>query len=296
MRANKSWMLSPGLCPVAFILAILVVPGEAIAGKRTMSLEEQVEALAKENAELKAEIQALKMEIEKLKKPAHLMRPEAYNEPPATAPPIDRESRRNYYFFSEYQFDSRGFNVIHFRGSSDLPLGLTTWGFIDFEGLARGRSGRADEAGFFIEWDLRRKVWRDLGFELEYTDSTGTGNDILRFALTYPLPLGRIDKNLSVTAKLFFLETDGKGGQVGVSWQKRFPSLWGRKFFSRISMGGFFDINLSAGANSSTFIVSDSELAFHLMKKISFTAEYRYNEFRRPGERGGLALGVRYNY
>ncbi|MEM7560326.1 MAG: hypothetical protein AAF394_14495, partial [Planctomycetota bacterium] len=71
------------------------------------------------------------------------------------------------WFLAEYDFDNRGYNVLHFQGHSPLPLGFSLWGFIDLEGADNTSSDREDISRHFLELDFKRKLWRNLGVVAE---------------------------------------------------------------------------------------------------------------------------------
>ena len=79
----------------------------------------------------------------------------------------------------EYDFDDRGFNVLHFQGSTDLPRGFSIWGFIDLEGDPTIGSNREDLSRFFLEIDLKKELWQTGGLVVEYNDLQGDDNAIV---------------------------------------------------------------------------------------------------------------------
>jgi len=192
----------------------------------------------------------------------------------------------------EYQFDTRGFNLINLTGGAPLPGGVNLFGFVDIYAPNDADSSRADTAQFFYEITARKKLVGDWGAFAEVNDAVGEGNSLIRAGAFYnPGTEFMKRNNLMFLVKFGFLETDGEGWQIGSAWNKKFSNFWGGRF----SMGGFLDINFDSGADKETHIVSDTQLRLRLADKLSLLAEFRYNEFLSD-EEFGTGIGLQYRF
>ena len=92
-----------------------------------------------------------------------------------------------------YLFDHREYNTLTISGGfKNLPLGFNAWGFIDIHSDQNNESNRFDFTRYFLEYRLRRTLdpeWvfgvKGLGLEVEYNDSNGANNNLLRFGVNY---------------------------------------------------------------------------------------------------------------
>ena len=198
------------------------------------------------------------------------------------------------FFLGEYQFDSRGFNTIHFMGSAALPYGFNLWGFVDLEGLDDSNARREDIRRVFIELDLKRKIGENWGIIAELNDSHGTNNALGRLGIfVKPSWQWLKDNDMFLFFKIFGYETDGHGGQASFAWNKKFPCILDGRF----SAGGFFDANFNTGAgNAQTKIVSDTQIRYRLIDGLHLLMEFRYNQFLGSQNDFGIGSGIQYRF
>ena len=198
----------------------------------------------------------------------------------------------------EYDFDDRGFNVLHFMGNSPLPFGFNLWGFIDLEGEDVAGANREDLSRFFLEIDLKKRIWSNGGLIAEYNDLQGDNNAIGRLGFYYQPQLDCLSPTQGWFAgkgllgfKVFPYETDGYGGQASFHWNKRFEAVLDGRF----SAGGFFDLNYNAGASHDRIIlVTEHQVRFRVAEGLHMITEFRVNEFLRDDF--GIAPGVQYRF
>lgn len=210
----------------------------------------------------------------------------------------ESRSKSPTWFRAEYDFDNRGFNVLHFMGSAPLPLGMSIWGFIDLEGSDLFGTDREETSRYFLEIDLKKKCWNGGGLLFEVNDLQGDGNQIGRFGFYHQPDLSWILPGDGLFAgkrflqfKVFPVETDRRGWQAAVAWNKNFDSI----LDGRISTGGFFDLNYNAGlAQDHTIIVSESQIRYRLVEKLHVIVEFRFNEFLQDDF--GIAPGIQYRF
>ena len=202
------------------------------------------------------------------------------------------------WFLGEYDFDSRGYNVLHFMGHSPLPFGFSVWGFIDIEGAEALGANREDLATYFLEIDVKKQVFDRAGLIGEVNDLQGDGNAIGRFGF-YWLPelpgnenrTGRLAGEQKIGFKIFPLETDSRGWQASMNWSKKFEKIFG----GRISAGGFVDLNMDAGPTQDDLVVvSEHQIRYRLFEGLHLITEFRLNEFL--SDDFGVAPGLQYRY
>lgn len=202
------------------------------------------------------------------------------------------------WFRAEYDFDDRGFNVLHFMGNSPLPYGFNIWGFIDIEGDDRIGAEREDLSRFFLEIDVKKPIWKNFGIIGELNDLQGVGNEIGRLGVFYQPKWqllspqdGRFAGKGILGFKLFPIETDGHGWQASFHWNKQFDNLWG----GRLSTGGFFDLNFDAGRNNDqAIIVTEHQIRLRMIEGLHLITEFRVNEFLQNDF--GIAPGIQYRF
>ena len=197
----------------------------------------------------------------------------------------------------EYAFDSRGFNVFHYMGHTPLPFGFNVWGFIDIEGDDLPGANREDLSRYFLEIDLKRKLWDTGGVIAEVNDLHGDGNAIGRFGVFWKPDTewlspedGFLSGKLHFAIKFFPVETDGQGGQFSFNYNKNFDGVLGGRF----SAGGFFDFNYDIGATGFDSIVSEHQLRVRVAEGLHFVTEFRVNEFLRNDF--GISHGLQYRF
>ena len=198
------------------------------------------------------------------------------------------------WFLAEYDFDSRGFNVLHMMGHSPLPLGFSVWGFIDLEGAEGNTADREDISRHFLEIDLKRKLWRNLGVIAELNDLQGEDNEIGRLGFFWQPDTSRFSPKAGILAgkfrlgfKCFPLQTLSETSQWSFNWNKQFDSI----LDSRFSAGGFFDLNHSP---SRDVIVTEHQLRLRVAEGAHLITEFRLNEFLIDDF--GIAPGVQYRF
>jgi hypothetical protein len=226
-----------------------------------------------------------------------------FQEPPTLVQLLDDQATNtretgSRWFLSEYDFDNRGFNVLHFMGNSPLPYGFNVWGFIDVEGADRIGADREDLSRYFLEFDVTKTIWNDVGIVGEYNDGSGEGNEIGRLGVFFQLTLPVMSPEGGVLAgkgilglKLFVIESDGHGWQASLNWNKKFDNVMD----GRLSAGGFFDINFDTGPNhDKTRIVTEHQVRLRLLDGLHMITEFRLNEFLRNDF--GIAPGLQYRF
>lgn len=193
-----------------------------------------------------------------------------------------------------YYADQRDYNSLNIQTHSQLiPTTLDIWGFTDFHSQQDQSSRRFDLTRYFAEYRLRTaldKRWMrgiaGLGVEIEYNDSSGPGNELLRMGITYrhPLPLSGRSRGW-LQWRLLPYETDGSGQQFSLI---HFLA-WG----DRLALTGFADFNHDETAANRW--VAESQVSYVLSGSLRAVAEVRYNGFEEanPALDGtGVAIGV----
>ena len=210
----------------------------------------------------------------------------------------ETRAKGSRWFRSEYDFDSRGFNVLHFMGNSPLPYGFDIWGFIDIEGADLAGANREDLSRYFLEIDIKKKLWKNGGIIGEYNDLQGSGNAIGRLGFFHKPNLeflspdcGRFAGKGFVAFKVFPYESDGRGGQASLAWNKSFDNV----LDGRLSAGGFVDVNFNAGSTRGrTVVVTEHQVRMRLFEGIHLITEFRLNEFLQDDF--GIAPGIQYRF
>ena len=194
----------------------------------------------------------------------------------------------------KYYWDTREYNTFEIATSTNgLPLGFTFWGFTDLHGHQDRIDDFFDFDRFFMEYRLSRVIdpeWffgvKGLGFQIEYNDSNGSGNQLTRFGLTYKQLIPWFTKKDAwVQFRGFPYESDGSGQQL--SWIYYVP------LHEKFWITGFADLNLREGTDDRWII--EPQLNIKLNDRTNFIIEYRYNGFEdasatAKGE--GVAIGV----
>ena len=177
---------------------------------------------------------------------------------------------------SEYQFDNRDFNTLHFMAAAPLPADFSIWGFVDFESQKNNKERDSDLTTYFHEIDIRSPRWNGVGILLEHNSSSGLSNDVGRMGVYCVPKFKLLDKiNLSLFFKYFPVEFDGEGSQASFSWNLKIPQI----LQGRISLGGFSDWNFESGVKKDTNIVSEMQIRARLIDNLSALVEFRRNEF-----------------
>ncbi len=201
------------------------------------------------------------------------------------------------WFLGEYDFDNRGYNVLHFMGHSPLPYGFLVWGFIDIEGADLLGANREDLSTYFLEIDVKKSLWERGGVLAELNDLQGDNNAIGRFGF-YWNPKLRQNKSFGLLVgerrigfKIFPLETDNRGWQASMNWNKKFDNILG----GRLSAGGFVDLNFDAAPLSNDLIVvSEHQVRYRILEGLHLITEFRINEFL--ADDFGIAPGIQYRF
>ncbi|MEM7311741.1 MAG: hypothetical protein AAF497_01190 [Planctomycetota bacterium] len=211
----------------------------------------------------------------------------------------ETRSKSGHWLLGEYDFDSRGFNVLHFMGASAFPGGFRIWGLLDIEGIDHLATQREDLSRYFLEIDIKRALYKNVGVVAELNDLTGDNNAIGRFGFFWTPDTSFLSNfggwwltgDFKFGIKAFPYETDGEGGQFSFNWNKNFENILG----GRISAGGFFDLNLNAGPmNDSTVIVTEHQIRLRFFDNIHLITEFRWNQFLAADF--GVAPGIQYRY
>lgn len=210
---------------------------------------------------------------------------------------LQAEAPQKQWFLGEYDFDNRGFNVLHFMGASHLPHGFSIWGFIDLEGSDNANSHREDLSRYFLEIDLKRYLGSNYGVLAELNDLQGDGNEIGRFGVFYSVPTkmlspetGPLAGKVRLGIKYFPIETDQRGGQFSFNWNKEFAGFLNGK----ISAGGFFDLNYDAGTQNNSVIVTEHQVRCRVYEGLLLITEFRVNQFLNDDF--GIAPGIQYRF
>ncbi len=180
---------------------------------------------------------------------------------------------------------------------SPLPYGFDIWGFIDIEGADLAGANREDLSRCFLEIDIKKKLWKNGGIIGEYNDLLGSGNSIGRLGFFHKPNLeflspdcGRLAGKGFVAFKVFPYESDGRGGQASLAWNKKFDNV----FDGRLSAGGFVDANFNAGATGRTVVVTEHQVRMRLFEGLHLITEFRPNEFL--ADDFGIAPGLQYRF
>lgn len=200
------------------------------------------------------------------------------------------------WFLAEYDFDNRGYNVLHFQGHSPLPLGFSLWGFIDLEGADNTSSDREDISRHFLELDFKRKLWRNLGVVAELNDLQGQDNEIGRFGMFWAPDTNDWSPDSGLWAgkfrlgfKFFPVQTIKNTGQWSFNWNKQFDNICDGRF----SAGGFFDLNYNSN-NNTTAIVTEHQIRMRVAEGLHLITEFRVNQYL--ADDFGIAPGVQYRF
>lgn len=201
------------------------------------------------------------------------------------------------WFLAEYDFDNRGYNVMHFMGHSPLPFGMSVWGFIDLEGLDQLSANREDIATYFLEIDVKKPLFKSGGLIAEVNDLQGDGNTIGRFGFFLDPSFFKWEAKEGIFAgkgrvgfKVFPLETDGRGWQASMNWNRSFNNI----LDGRLSAGGFIDLNTSIGPNNDLVVVTEHQIRYRLFEGLHVITEFRVNEFLQDDF--GIAPGLQYRF
>ena len=193
-----------------------------------------------------------------------------------------------------YYFDSRDYNTLNMVNSvPDLPAGLKLWGFIDFNAEQNNESARFELTRYFLEYRLSKPLFpngkpalKGLNLEVEYNDSNGPDNDVLRFGLTYKHSFPFLSDSKSwLQWRYHPYETDGSGSQISLIYF--FP------LHERIYINGFADLNFED--NGPDRWVAEPQINFKLTDFMNAVVEFRYNEFEDANasiDGAGIALGL----
>lgn len=212
---------------------------------------------------------------------------------------LAKETRKptGRWFLAEYDFDNRGYNVMHFMGHSPLPFGMSVWGFIDLEGLDQLGANREDIATYFLEIDVKKPLFKSGGLIAEVNDLQGDGNTIGRFGVFLNPSFFKWESQQGIFAgkgrvgfKIFPFETDGRGCQVSMNWNRSFSNI----LDGRLSAGGFIDLNTKIGPNNDLVAVTEHQIRYRLFEGLHVITEFRVNEFLQDDF--GIAPGLQYRF
>ena len=193
-----------------------------------------------------------------------------------------------------YYFDSRNYNTLNLVTSApDIPFNLKLWGFIDLQADQNNESERFELTRYFLEYRLSKPLFpngkpalKGLNLEVEYNDSNGPDNDVLRFGLTYKHSFPFLSDSKSwLQWRYHPYETDGSGSQISLIYF--FP------LHERIYINGFADLNFED--NGPDRWVAEPQINFKLTDFMNAVVEFRYNEFEDANasiDGAGIALGL----
>ena len=197
----------------------------------------------------------------------------------------------------EYQFDSRGFNVVHAMGNSPLPGGFHIFTFIDLEGADLSGANREDLSTYFLEIDLRKELFFNSGPIAEHNDFQGDGNAIGRLGYFYQPDAnwlqpaeGLFAGNAFLFFKFFPYSLNQGGWQASVAYNKNFDNFLDGRF----SMGGFFDMNWDTGHAERDVIVSEHQVRLRVVEGLHLMVEFRLNQFLN--DEFGVAPSIQYRF
>ncbi|MEM7474923.1 MAG: hypothetical protein AAF483_08020 [Planctomycetota bacterium] len=200
------------------------------------------------------------------------------------------------WFLAEYDFDNRGYNVLHFMGNSPLPLGFSLWGFVDLEGAEGTTAEREDISRHFLELDIKRRLWRNTGIIAELNDLQGADNEIGRLGAFWTPETDALSPSSGLWAgqfrlglKFFPIQTISRTGQWSFNWNKQFASIAA----GRVSAGGFFDLNYDTSSSNVT-IVTEHQIRLRVAEGLHLITEFRLNEYLI--DEFGIAPGVQYRF
>jgi len=195
-----------------------------------------------------------------------------------------------------YLFDHREYNTLTISGGfKNLPLGFNVWGFIDIHSDQNNESNRFDFTRYFLEYRLRRTLdpeWvfgvKGLGLEVEYNDSNGANNNLLRFGVNYKHDIPLIAGQKSwMQWRYFPIQTNQYArSQAGIVY--RFGLT------ERLYISGFADFNIDE--NGKNRWVAEPQLNYEIIDNVNFVLEGRINEYEGTNEKlsaTGVALGLK---
>ena len=210
--------------------------------------------------------------------------PEARTDAGGPDQPTARGSARAP-FLLEFQWDTRGFPLVHLDFLHVKPGRFSTNGFIDWQGRP-GMTG-ADHLS------LRRHVgevhharWFARRFAIDAELNDGSKRPVrARLGVRWypPISLGPRSR---LFVRLSPLQTGGKGGQVS--------AVGGGVLTSRLSWSFWADLNTTRSVGGDSQLISEVKLRYRRRDGSSLTLEFRQNAFLPSGQQTGLALGVEF--
>lgn len=212
-----------------------------------------------------------------------------------SASPPPKRTKKDWSLI-EFDIDDRGYNVLHFMAYRELPCGFSLWGFIDIEGSDQLGSDKDDLNRFFLEVDLKKKLWDNGGAIAEFNDLQGDANSLGRFGFFYSPKISGLSPKSGWFAgpgrigfKVFPIQTDNSGGQASFNWNKRWDSFCD----GRVSAGGFFDFNYEVPGRGNV-IVTEHQVRLRVAHGLHAIVEFRVNEFLQDDF--GIAPGIQYRF
>ena len=180
-----------------------------------------------------------------------------------------------------------------------LTLGFNIWGVTDIHGEQDDAASRTDLSRSFSEYRLSHNIlgerigFPDLGLQAESNGVSGSGNDVLRFGLTYKHNLIKLSPFSQQSGWRQWrgspIETDGNGAQISLGY---FLLL-----HDKIHITGFADSNFSEGGSDRWVI--EPQLTIQIYNQIWGIIEFRYNGFEdaNPSLDGkDWAAGIRVDF
>ncbi len=200
-----------------------------------------------------------------------------------------KAQHRPDYFSGSYYLDDREFNTLNFEFlSTDIPFGVTAFGFVDMESNqgADGIDDATDLNSFIVRMNFTKVFAYGLGVQYEYQDLPGTTDQLSRvgFVMFFPIP----DQMLYF--RVLPYESDGEGGIYGFVFQF---TLIPEKLF----LEGFFDVNYTEKFGDR--IITEPQLRYMVTKRTGIVVEYRRNDFLKLNpflDDTGWAFGLTHFY
>ncbi len=210
--------------------------------------------------------------------------------------PISSQQEIVAFGDATYLFDHREYNTLTISGGfKNLPLGFNAWGFVDIHSEQNNESNRFDFTRYFLEYRLRRTLdpeWvmgiQGLGLEVEYNDSNGANNNLLRFGIYYKHDIPLITGQKSWVQWRYFPIQTNRNAKSQASMVYRIGLT------DRFYVSGFADFNIDE--NGKNRWVAEPQLNYEIIDNVNFVLEGRINEYEEANPNltsTGVALGLK---
>lgn len=169
-----------------------------------------------------------------------------------------------------YLFDHREYNTLTISGGfKNLPLGFNAWGFVDIHSEQNNESNRFNFTRYFLEYRLRRTLdpeWvmgvQGLGLEVEYNDSNGANNNLLRFGINYKHDIPLITGQKSWFKWRYFPIQTNRNAKSQASIVYRI------ELTDRLYVSGFADFNIDE--NGKNRWIAEPQLNYEIIDNVNF--------------------------